>query len=332
MTDSQDRTQILKKLDEQTAVLRRLTEPKAKDGWDKFSAISAFLGAGVLALAGSFATILYNSRESERNQLNKKREVLISETQAVKDLIPQLTGSNREARRTALLTLCSLNNVDLATRLAPQYALDGGIEALEDLNRRIADEPDKIKVVEALAIAYKRRGDSYSADKYYFDALKDYSRSISLNRSYADTYRERFYAYAFTKKFHEAQADINSYVGLTGDEVMNKYLHGRMEMEKGDYVKAIQFFNEAIKLEFWWPELFYRKAVASHHRGEHKIAVDHYSKAITDNSHRPDPAYYDDRAYCKEELGDSRGAKEDRRKAEEIRKSNQAQAQQSAGT
>lgn len=226
-SENVQRLQIIDKLEEQVTLLRKLTEPRRKDRWEKFTTISPILSTIILALLGTGATLLYNYRESQRNELTKRREVLISETQAVKELIPQLSGANKDARRTALLTLCSLNNIDLATRLAPQYALDGGIEALEDLNKRITDESDKQRLKEALALAYKNRGDSYSETNDYYLAIQDYSKAIELNPRFALSYEGRFIANALSGRYEDAQKDIESDYQITRDEYTRDYFYGR---------------------------------------------------------------------------------------------------------
>jgi tetratricopeptide (TPR) repeat protein len=328
------------KLEEQTGLLRKLSEPKTKDGWEKFASISplistitlAVIGTAstiILAVVGTGATLLYNYRESERNQQTKKREVLISEAQAVKDLIPQLSGPNKAARRTALLTLCSLNNVDLATRLAPQYATDGGVEALEDLNKRILDASDKQRVREALALAYKQRGDNFYEASDYFMAIQDYTKAVSLDPSLIDGYNARFYAYLASKRFTEAERDIESQYQINHDDYVKYYLYGRLETDRENYDKAIAAFDAAMKLEFW-PELIYRRAVALHLKGELRRALDEYSRAISMQSYPP-ALIYQDRARCREELGDIKGAQEDRKMAEKIDQENKDAELRQAG-
>jgi len=303
------------KLEEQIRLLRKLGKTKPKDGWEKIAAISTLLSTVVIAVVGTGATLLYNYRESERNRQTKKQEILISETQAVKDLIPQLAGSNKAARRTALLTLCSLNNVDLATRLAPQYAADGGVEALEDLNKRITDPSDKQKVKEALTLAYRERGHSFHNTFYYESAIQDYSKAIDLDSTYALQRYWRSRSYIYTARYKEATIDIDEYYRLSKDESGKYYLSGELEAQRGNYDLAIKLLDDSIKLKST-AEAFYGKAFAEFRKGALKAALDDYSRAI--GSGTTNPYWYEDRGECRKRLGDLKGAQEDQQKAERL--------------
>src|SRR5205807_599239 len=113
MTDEQ----LNQLLQQQQTLIERLDKRKDKDWWDKLSTFSTLLSSVVLAGVGVYFTNAY-----------KAQEVRVAEAQVIEKLVTDLSGSNENAKKGALLTAATLSNKDLAARLGALYASPGTID------------------------------------------------------------------------------------------------------------------------------------------------------------------------------------------------------------
>jgi len=105
----------------------------AKDFWEKFSSLSTFLSTVLVALVGGFFTYTFNHREAEHQRS-------IQETQTVAQLMPFLTSSDQNTRRTAFIAVKVLQDTKLMADLATSDPSQGAHEALRD----VAFHADKV--------------------------------------------------------------------------------------------------------------------------------------------------------------------------------------------
>lgn len=261
----------LKEGEKQEKLPECLKEKREKDKWDKFSSISAFLSTVVIAGFGTIATLWYTHNQHERDVKIKqeedqhvidlkREEVRISQAQAVKELIPWLAGRSEEGkkdekeegRRTAILVLSSLNDTDLVIRIAPRFPTSGGVEALEDLDKR---KPQDDEIRKALASALAKRGD-IERNFEFSEALKDYTKAMNYNPNESSAFLGRARTFDKLERYDEALADAKRYLEITDDK------------EDG--------YN-------WLAWIYYRRGVKSHLEADYDLAIENYTKAIDES-------------------------------------------------
>jgi S1-C subfamily serine protease len=126
------------------ADLRRTAAgPRPKDGWDKLSAVAALVSGLLVALIGTVATYLYNTRQSRAQRAQDEREARQQEIQSERDLqlrridtvrgfFEHLSGTDARQKRAALLMIESLDS-ELAVRLANAFRDEGSVSALSQI-------------------------------------------------------------------------------------------------------------------------------------------------------------------------------------------------------
>lgn len=98
-----------------------MESPPKRDFWDKLSLFSGVISAIVIALVGGIFTYLYNQRQLELNEIQKKQEHLVSQAKTTADLIAHLASEDQRKRKTALVIISVLGNPQLSANLAAIY-------------------------------------------------------------------------------------------------------------------------------------------------------------------------------------------------------------------
>ena len=111
---------------------------------------------------------------------------------------------------------------------------------------KVVDEPSLS--VELLAILYNVRGNVYSAQKKYEEALADYSRAIELNPETAGYYNRRGNVYYTLEKYEEALADINRAIELNPEVALYYTNRGTVYYAQKKYEEALVDYSRAIEL------------------------------------------------------------------------------------
>lgn len=146
------------KLEEQVAALDKKMQKGPKDNWDKLGLASGFISGLLVALIGTLATYLYKRRETalmesenkrqaadekaklelailsnkrgetqlEVERINREKEITISQTQTVRDMLPSLQSADPKTKEAALRLIAFLGNAELAASLSQLYGTDLG--------------------------------------------------------------------------------------------------------------------------------------------------------------------------------------------------------------
>jgi tetratricopeptide (TPR) repeat protein len=104
------------------------------------------------------------------------------------------------------------------------------------------------------AEAYLIRGDSFSANKDYGQAIMDYDQAIRLNPAYAEAYNNRGYAYYWSGDATQAIADYSRAIELRPNYAYAYNNRGAAYMASGNPNKAISDFNHALELQHDFPQ------------------------------------------------------------------------------
>ena len=117
-------------------------------------------------------------------------------------------------------------------------------QAIELLTKAIEKSPNH-------AGLFYERGYCYHHEGYSDEAMNDFTNSIRIDNKYADGYYGTAMIYRDGRKYDLAETNLNKAIEFAKDnEEKAKYLSGLASLynSKKDYSKAIEYINEAIKL------------------------------------------------------------------------------------
>jgi len=189
-------------------------------------------------------------------------------------------------------------------------------EAIVEFNEYIKTKPSDFT-------AYIVRGDSYEDTQQFEKAIDDYSKSIRLEPKLADTYDRRATAYTNLEDFQRAIKDYNKAIEIypeKADYYCNKsvvydklsdidgvidcctkaieldenhatayYMRAMSHTEKGEYDKALQDYNVAIRLKpEFIADVYFNRGILYQRKGEYKKALEDFKWIKKNVSNRED--------------------------------------------
>jgi hypothetical protein len=123
-------------------------DAKAKDFWDKFSAVSAFLSSVVLAAVALFVTVFMQLRSSGREAALKEHQNQLYEADIVSKFLPYLLDQKKAEK--ALLYINRLASIELVKKLVTADPGPAGQKALAQIARTAATPAERKVAAQAL--------------------------------------------------------------------------------------------------------------------------------------------------------------------------------------
>jgi len=177
--------------------------------------------------------------------------------------------------------------------------------SLADCTRAIQQHPSR-------AQAYEQRGDVYSEQGAYKEAIVDYDRAIELHPQRSGSYIGRAFACLRVEKYQQALADYRRALMLvpdhmtaqTGISIVQRrqeqaflvaHGQGREAYQAGDYGQAIDAFTRALDINFALARSYTQRGDAYWQNGQFAEAITDYSEAI-ERKHEPLAVPYYNRA------------------------------------
>ncbi len=117
-------------------------------------------------------------------------------------------------------------------------------------------------------------------NKDFFGALTDYKKSIKLNPSYADAYRNRATVKAILKDHSGAFLDYNKCIELLPNNSGIYNDRGCLKYDLKDYNGAITDFSKALEITPFFPKVYSNMGLCRAKMGDIDVAILCYSKAI----------------------------------------------------
>ncbi len=97
-----------------------------------------------------------------------------------------------------------------------------------------------------VAFAYNNRGNAYSRDQFFNDALKDYSQALIIDPNYKKVYNNRGSIYGQLNQFDLALSDFNKVIRLDPHYAFAYYNRGKTYLNMKQPLKALDDFHSAI--------------------------------------------------------------------------------------
>ncbi|HLF91534.1 MAG TPA: hypothetical protein VI451_21495 [Anaerolineales bacterium] len=92
-----------------------------KDIFDIIASLSGLISGGLIAGVGLYITSILRQREIQQQQEKYQKELILSQAQVIRELLPSLQSNKEQEKAAALILLAALGNPDLATQLSRLY-------------------------------------------------------------------------------------------------------------------------------------------------------------------------------------------------------------------
>ena len=190
-------------------------------------------------------------------------------------------------------------------------------KALQEMNAAEQKEEKQREKEELLtAQDYFRRGFRASSEGHTQEAVKEYSKAIELDPSFASAYHNRGILYNNLGEQQKALDDYNKAIELDPSYAFAYNGRGNVYRGLGERQKALDDYNKAIELDPSFAYAYNGRGNVYSDLGEQQKALDDYNKAI-----ELDSSYahaYNGRGNVYSDLGEQQKALEDYNKAIEL--------------
>jgi tetratricopeptide (TPR) repeat protein len=202
--------------------------------------------------------------------------------------------------------------LSLEAEAATHFRLGNECYSQHELDRAIAEYSLALEKAPAMAEAHIGRGNAYSGNLEYAQALNDYSAGAEIDAGYdhyargyslylvgdyqsavdefsqaiaqqanlVAAYNDRGLAYTNMGNPDRAIADFNEAININNASAFAYNNRGNAYMAKANYGKAIEDYSRAVELH---PRLVFPysgRGFAYHQLGDYSKAIDDYTKAI----------------------------------------------------
>lgn len=190
-------------------------------------------------------------------------------------------------------------------------------KALQEMNAAEQKEEKQREKEELLtAQDYFRRGFRASSEGHTQEAVKEYSKAIELDPSFASAYHNRGILYNNLGEQQKALDDYNKAIELDPSYAYAYNGRGNVYSDLGEQQKALEDYNKAIELDLNYKFAYRNRGLLYSKLGNLEAAVKDYTQAI-----QLDPKYknaYLNRADAYSALGQESLAEADRKAAAEL--------------
>ncbi|MCB9452559.1 MAG: tetratricopeptide repeat protein [Anaerolineaceae bacterium] len=153
----------------------------------------------------------------------------------------------------------------------------------DDLDGRIADYTEAIRLNPNYAEAYSRRGGNHASKGEYEGAMRDYNEALRINPREPIAYNNRGSARKAQGDLDGAMADYNEAIRLNPKLAAAYNNRGVAHQAQGDLDGAMADYNEAIRLNPQYAEAYNNRGNARSDNGDLDGAIADYSEAIRIN-------------------------------------------------
>ena len=184
------------------------------------------------------------------------------------------------------------------------------------LDNAIADMSEAIRLSPNHSDAYRCRGDSYRYQREYDRAIADFHTAIRLDPENAGAFLGRGAAYRMKGDPDRAIADYDVVIRLEPLKPLGYRFRGDAFVANGKYEEAISSCTSALNLDPSDPLAFFTRGNAHLFNGNLEMALANFNSSLEIDPSSGRTTY--GRGLVRQMMGDSVGASEDYRHAEEL--------------
>ncbi len=160
-----------------------------------------------------------------------------------------------------------------------------------DFIQAVSDYNKAIEINPDYPEAYYNRGSIYYTQGNFTQALSDYNRAIEINPDYAEAYNNRGSIFARQGNFTQAIADFNKAIEIMPDYASAYINHGLVYEKQGNFTQALSDYNRAIEVNPDYAEAYDNRGIFYDKQGNFSQALLDFNKAIEISSDYAE-AYY----------------------------------------
>lgn len=149
-----------------------------------------------------------------------------------------------------------------------------------DVEGRLADYNEAIRIDPKFAEAYARRGANRSILGDFDGAMEDYNQAIRIQPTLSYAHHNRGLAYEEMKKIKEALADYAEAIRHTPDYIDAYNSRGNLLYNEGHYEAAIADYDRIIELSPKQPVPYYNRGNAKEKLGDLAGAIQDWSRYL----------------------------------------------------
>lgn len=133
------------------------------------------------------------------------------------------------------------------------------------------------------ARAYSNRGVALLNLKRYDEAINDFNKTLSLNKTFKNAYFNRGSVYYYKKEYDKAIADFSKTIALDSTYALAYNNLGAILLERHQFSEAVSYFDKAILNDTNYAAAYNNRGVLSKALGNYQKAAIDYKKAIEKN-------------------------------------------------
>ena len=152
----------------------------------------------------------------------------------------------------------------------------------------ISEYTKAIEINPGLAEAYNNRGLTYVEQGNLPQAVSDYNKAIEINPNLADVYANRGLVYARQSNFSQAVSDFTKAIEINPNFAEAYINRGAAYDDQGNFAQAISDYNKAIEINPNFAEAYYNRGNTYKKQSNFSQAIFDYTKAIEINPNHAD--------------------------------------------
>jgi len=188
---------------------------------------------------------------------------------------------------------------------------------LSDVLIRVGKQSDVLGILNKLInynplkypAAYSKRGEVYTLQKLYSNAIKELEKAIAIDPYYADAYCILGSVYSALKKDDEAIIKFKQAVEIDENFYKPYFMRANYYRKNGKYDEALKDYEKTILLNPKNTDSYFNKGLTYYLTGNYHKAVEEYTKAIYLDE--LSPTLYYNRGIAYRKLSDMQNATED---------------------